>query len=272
MSEYDDNPSMMQSSCACACASSEKIALTRVVSLEYLLITQWIFCSQPLNRLELSGRGWGYTTAVTGHSPTSDDHWKPPSTVCVRVCWNSWIRKWRVWCMSDRIQTILNWIQDMYWTGFKTWYIRLDLRHVSNRIQDMHQIGSKICIRLDPRYVPDWIQYMYHTGSRICIGLDPRYEIDWIQDMNQTGSKICVRLDPRWVWAHQCSVCLRLWALCRHQPSWHDHHVMSRCLMQMSKHAVKCDEMSRHVMTLSHFTGCLLELRPVLLSFLLIFT
>jgi len=170
MSEYDDNPSMMQSSCACACASSEKIALTRVVSLEYLLITRWIFFSRPLNRLQLSGRGWGCTTAVTGHSPTSDDHWKPPSTVCVRVCWNSWIRKWRVWCMSDRIQTISNWIQDMYWTGFKTWYIRLDLRHVSNRIQDMHQIGSKICIRLDPRYVSDWIQDMYLIGSEMSLG------------------------------------------------------------------------------------------------------
>jgi len=121
MSEYDDNPSMMQSSCACACASSEKIALTRVVGLEYLLITWWIFFSRPLNRLQLSARGWGCTTAVTGHSPTSDDHWKPPSTVCVRVSWNSWIRKWRVWCMSDWILTISKWIQDMYWTGFKTW-------------------------------------------------------------------------------------------------------------------------------------------------------
>ena len=257
----------------CMCLSSEKIALTRFVGLEYLLITWWIFFSRPLNRLQLSARGWGYITAVAGHPPTSDDHWKPPSTVCVRVCWNSWIRKWRVWCMSDWIQILSSWIQDMYWTGFKTWYIRSYPRYVSNRIQDMYQIGSKICIRLDPRYVSYWIQDMYRIGSKIWTRLDPRYESDWIQEMCQIGSKICVRLDPRWVWAHQCIVCLRLWALCRHQPSWHDHHVMSRCLMQMSKHAVKCDEMSRHVMTLSHFTGCLLELRPVLLlSFLLIFT
>jgi len=190
MSEYDDNPSMMQSSCACACASSEKIALTRVVGLEYLLITWWIFFSRPLNRLQLSGRGWGCTTAVAGHSPTSDDHWKPPSTVCVRVCWNSWIREWRVWCMSDRIQTISNWIQDMYWTGFKTWYIRSDPRYVSYPIQDMYQIESKICIRLDPRYVSYWIQDMHQIGPKIWIRLDPRYVSDRIQDMCQIGSEM----------------------------------------------------------------------------------
>lgn len=120
------------------CNSSEKIALTRVVSLEYLLITRWIFSSRLLNGLELSARGWGYSTLLT------DDHWKPPSTVRVRVCWNSWIRKWRVWCVSDRIQN--------------------------------NQIGSKIHIRLDPRYVSDpnyisnWIQDMYQTGSKISFG------------------------------------------------------------------------------------------------------
>ena len=137
-------------------------------------------------------------------SLTSDDHSKPPSLLCVRVCWDSWIRKWRVWRMSDRIQNL------------------------------MHQIGSKI--------------YIY-----------------------QTGSQRCIRLDPKSVSAPEC---LRLRALCRHQPSWHHLHVMSRRLMQVSKHVVKCDkchDMSWCHDLSSHVTGCLFRWGPVL-SFLLIFT
>jgi hypothetical protein len=137
-------------------------------------------------------------------SLTSDDHSKPPSLLCVRVCWDSWIRKWRVCWMSDRIQNL------------------------------MHQIGSKI-------YISDWIWEMHQTGSEIRFG---------------------------------APMCLRLPALWRHQPSWHRPHVMSRRLMQMSKHVVKCDkchDMSWCHDLSSHVTGCLFRWGPVL-SFLLIFT
>lgn len=80
-------------------------------------------------------------------SLTSDDHSKPPSLLCVRVCWDSWIRKWRVCWMSDRIQNLMHQI------GSKIF---------------IYQTGSKRCIRLDPRY--------------IYIRLDPRDASDWIRN------------------------------------------------------------------------------------------
>jgi len=45
-----------------------------------------------------------------------------------------------------------------------------------------------MCIRSVPRYISDKIQDMHHIESKIWS--DPRYISDWIQDMYQTGSKI----------------------------------------------------------------------------------
>jgi len=71
-----------------------------------------------------------------------------PPLLCVCVCWDSWIRKWRVWCMSDRIQNAI------------------------------HQIGSKIYIRLDPRNASDWIRNPFRhqsvSGSEPCAGISLR--------------------------------------------------------------------------------------------------
>ena len=118
----------------CPSSSKEKIALAR--SVEYLLITRrWVFRSRSLNRLELSGRGWEGPPDIF-HLVTASGIWwslkSPPSFVSVCVC-DSWIRKWRVWCISD-------WIQIIYQTWSKI-FIRLDLN------LDLSD--------LDPRYASD---------------------------------------------------------------------------------------------------------------------
>ena len=69
--------------------------------------------------------------------------------------------------------------------------------------------------------ISDQIQNMIHIS-------------DWIQDMY-------IRLDPKSVMAHT-SLSSAPSLAPRHQPSWHRPCVMSRRLMQMSKHAVQCDK------------------------------
>ena len=117
--------------CVC-CPSSSKENWQE----EYLLITRrWVFRSRSLNRLELSGRGWEGPPDIFHLVTTSGIWWSlksPPSFVSVCVC-DSWIRKWRVWCISD-------WIQIIYQTWSKI-FIRLDLN------LDLSD--------LDPRYASD---------------------------------------------------------------------------------------------------------------------
>jgi hypothetical protein len=66
------------------------------------------------------------------------------------VCWDSWIRKWRVWWMSDRIQNLMH--------------------HIGSKIY-IYQTGSKKCIRLDPKSVSG---HQCVSGSQPCDGISLR--------------------------------------------------------------------------------------------------